>query len=97
MLYLAHIVLGSCCLSQQVAQLLRSAGWSVHVLLTVKKPSKVFDFANKIGARRVAYVAPNEWAANKVRVKDLRDAKGDAARGEDVLLEHLSLMCFDVL
>ena len=92
-----HIVLGSCCLSQQVAQLLRSTGWSVHVLLTVKKASKVFDFADKIGARRVAYVAPNEWAANKVRVKDLRDAKGDAARGEDVLLEHLSLMCFDVL
>jgi histidyl-tRNA synthetase len=74
----------------QVARLLRSAGWSVNLLLTVKKPAKAFEFANKIGACRVAYVAPDEWAAGRVRVKDLRAAKDAAARGEDVLLEDLN-------
>ncbi len=55
----------------------------------MKKSAKAFDFANKIGAWRVAYVAPDEWTAGKVRVKDLRATKDEAARGEDVPLEDL--------
>ena len=71
--------------SLNVAQKLRAVGHSVNLLLTVKQAKKAFDYANRIGARRVAFVAPDEYAAGKVRVKDLRsEEKGADGKGVDV-------------
>ena len=76
--------------SLQVATRLREAGQSVNMLLTVKKGRKAFDFANKVGAQYVAYVAPDEWAAGKVRVKDMQGTeKGEDGLGFDVALEDI--------
>ena len=49
-----------------MASKLREAGQSVNLLLKVKPGRKAFDYANRIGAQRVAYVAPDEWATGKV-------------------------------
>lgn len=77
--------------SLQVARLLRQAGHRVNVQLTVKQGKKAFDFANRIGARRVAYVAPGEWEAGKVRIKDLRgEDKGEDGKGVDIALADLA-------
>jgi len=73
--------------SLQVANRLREAGKSVNMLLQVKKGKKAFDYSNRIGARYVAYVAPDEWNAGKVRIKDLRS--GDEGPGFDVAIEDL--------
>jgi histidyl-tRNA synthetase len=54
--------------SLQVAAQLRAAGWTVNQLLASRPGKKTFDYANRIGARYVAYVAPDEWAVGKVFV-----------------------------
>ena len=60
------------------------------MLLTIKPGKKAFDYANRIGAHRIAYVAPDEWAAGNVRVKDLRsEDKGEDGLGIDVPVDEL--------
>lgn len=56
----------------KVASQLRQAGGSVDLVLEPKKPKWVFKHADRLGARFVVMVAPKEWEADQVRVKDLR-------------------------
>merc|ERR1712110_113108 len=62
----------------QVSQKLRLAGKSVNVYTDpARKVAKAFDFANRVGAQRIAFVAPDEWERGCVRIKDLRMADKD--------------------
>jgi len=41
-------------------------------LIPNKKMGWCFSYADRIGADRVIFIAPSEWAQGKVRVKQLR-------------------------
>jgi histidyl-tRNA synthetase len=43
-----------------------------------KKIASAFEYADKVGADNIVFVAPDEWAKGVVAVKDLR-ASADAA------------------
>jgi hypothetical protein len=63
----------------QVAAALRGTGASVDLLPTHKKAKAAFEYANKVGAKRVAYVAPFEWEKGCVTIKDmLADGEDDS-------------------
>ena len=58
-----------------VATRLRAAGRSVDLVLEEKKVKWAFKHADRRGASRVVLVAPDEWAAGEVRIKDLRSGE----------------------
>jgi len=61
-----------------VARRLRQAGKTVDVYTEIaKKVGKAFNYADRAGACRVAFVAPDEWSKGLVRIKDLRNFKAD--------------------
>jgi len=61
-----------------VARRLRQAGKTVDVYTEIaKKVGKAFNYADRAGACRVAFVAPDEWNKGLVRIKDLRNFKAD--------------------
>jgi histidyl-tRNA synthetase len=67
-----------------VAAQLRAAGRRVDLVLEAKKLKWGFKQAERCGAARMVLVGPDEWAAGRVRVKDL------ASREErDVTVEEL--------
>merc|ERR1712048_1354575 len=67
----------------QVARSLRLAGKSVDVYTEPsRKVAKAYNYADRVGARRVALVAPSEWEKGCVRVKDLRSFSKDASSEE---------------
>ena len=72
----------------RVAAMLRQSGATVDLYPLDKKPRWVFDYANKVGAARVAYVAPNEWDKGCVRFKDM-DAKEGDGKEVDVPIEQI--------
>jgi len=74
-----------------VARRLRLAGKSVDVLSDpAKQVKKAFNYADRVGAVRVAFVAPGEWEKGMVRIKDLRNFGQDAPEKEkDVALDDL--------
>ena len=52
---------------------MREGGAQVDLLLEPKKKvANTFDYANRVGARYIVFVAPSEWEQGKVRIKDLR-------------------------
>ena len=56
-----------------IAAKLRAAGYAVDVLLEpAKKVAKAFSYADRVNGRRSLFVAPSEWDAGTVRMKDLR-------------------------
>lgn len=55
----------------QVATMLREAGKVVDIVMKKAKVSEAFDIAVRHGAKRIIFVAPEEWANGKVRVKYL--------------------------
>ena len=55
----------------EVAQLLRGTGRTVDLILEEKKMKWAFRRADQSGAARLVLLAPDEWAAGKVRVKEL--------------------------
>ena len=64
--------------AMRATNLMRSGGANVDLLLEPKKKvANTFDYANRVGARFIAFVAPSEWERGEVRIKDLR-------LGEDV-------------
>jgi histidyl-tRNA synthetase len=65
----------------QVAAKLRETGASVDLLPTHKKARWAFDYADRVGAGRVAYVAPDEWARGCVAIKDLRVSEKQEQEG----------------
>jgi len=58
-----------------VATRLRAAGRSVDLVLEDKKVKWAFKHADRRGASRVVLVAPDEWEAGEVRIKDLRSGE----------------------
>jgi len=68
--------------AMNVAQRLRSAGKTVDVYMEPgKKVAKAFNYGDRVGADKVAFVAPDEWEKGLVAIKDLRigqDASADA-------------------
>merc|ERR1719203_1867672 len=77
-----------------VARRLRLAGKTVEMYMEPsKKVGKAFNYADRVGAVKVAFVAPDEWAKGLVRVKDLRSFGPDVpddAKQKDVPLEDLA-------
>jgi histidyl-tRNA synthetase len=57
----------------QVAAKLRALGKRVEIqLIPKKKIGWCYELADRIGANQLCFVAPDEWAAGKVRIKNLR-------------------------
>lgn len=77
-----------------VARRLRVAGHKVDVFTEpAKKVGKAFNYADRAGAVRVAFVAPGEWEQGLVRIKDLRNFGQDATddqKQKDVPLDDLA-------
>ena len=75
----------------KVAALLRGAGFAVDVLLEpAKKVKKAFEYADRVQGKRVFFVAPDEWASGKVRMKDMRKSdKDEDDKGVDLPLDGL--------
>merc|ERR1719305_1048959 len=75
----------------RVARALRQAGKTVDVAPEAfKKVQKAFKYADKAGARRIAFVAPGEWEVGKVRIKDLRTGDAENRPQVDVPLVDLA-------
>lgn len=59
--------------AMHVARQLRLAGKSVDLFPEpAKKVAKAFNYADRVGAVRIAFVAPGEWERGTVTIKDLR-------------------------
>ena len=56
----------------QVASRLRAQGRSVDLIIEDRKLKWAFKHADSRGASRLVLLAPDEWAAGKVRIKDLK-------------------------
>eukprot|EP00747_Dinoflagellata_sp_TGD_P100566 gnl/TRDRNA2_/TRDRNA2_168071_c0_seq2.p1 gnl/TRDRNA2_/TRDRNA2_168071_c0~~gnl/TRDRNA2_/TRDRNA2_168071_c0_seq2.p1 ORF type:complete len:401 (-),score=97.43 gnl/TRDRNA2_/TRDRNA2_168071_c0_seq2:3-1205(-) len=80
--------------AMNVARKLRLAGKTVDVFPEVaKKVGKAFSYADRVGAVRIAFVAPDEWEKGLVRIKDLRSFGRDVPDEEkqhDVPVADLS-------
>jgi len=67
--------------AMNVAQRLRLAGKTVDVYMEPgKKVAKAFNYGDRVGADKLAFVAPDEWEQGLVAIKDLRlgqDASAD--------------------
>jgi len=74
----------------KVANKLRVDGRRVDLQLIPKKAIKwCFDYADRIGANRAVFVAPDEWSKGLVRVKNLRET--DKSKKElDIPFENLT-------
>ena len=71
---------------------LRDGNAQVDLLLEPKKKvANTFDYANRVGARYIVFVAPSEWEQGKVRIKDLRlgEETEESEKQLDVALEDL--------
>jgi histidyl-tRNA synthetase len=65
----------------QVAMKLREAGRSVDIMLSRNKRIKQsYSYADRIGASRAILIAPDEWENKLVRIKYLRDSKGQTMK-----------------
>lgn len=74
----------------QVARQLRLSGATVDVMMEeCKKPAKIFQQADKVGADKVAFVAPDEFANGLVRIKDLRSGDKESRVQKDVPVADL--------
>mmetsp|Transcript_25965 Transcript_25965/g.67600 ORF Transcript_25965/g.67600 Transcript_25965/m.67600 type:complete len:491 (-) Transcript_25965:116-1588(-) len=77
--------------AMRVARLLRQAGKSIDVLPEVaKKVKKAFKYADRVGAERIAFVAPDEWDNGLVRIKDLRSDIAEDLKQQDVPIGDLA-------
>jgi len=66
--------------AMSVARSLRLAGKSVDVYPdAARKVKKAFKYADRVGANRIAFVAPDEWENGLVRIKDLRGFTAETA------------------
>jgi len=64
--------------AMSVARSLRQAGNSVDLYPeAARKVKKAFKYADRVGAKRIAFVAPDEWESGLVRIKDLRGFTAD--------------------
>lgn len=69
--------------AMQLANRLRQQGRSTEIILEDRKLKWALKRANQLGARRLILLAPEEWAAGKVRIKDLASGQEqDVPAGE---------------
>ena len=54
-----------------VAASLRNSGRTVDLVLEDKKMKWVFKHAERVGAKRLVLLAPDEWSRKMVKIKDL--------------------------
>jgi histidyl-tRNA synthetase len=55
-----------------------------------RKPAWVFGYADRVGANKIVFVAPDEVSEGMVRVKDLRAAKDSKDdKGFNVKMDEL--------
>jgi len=74
--------------AMNVARRLRKAGKRVDLYPeAARRVKKAFRYADKVGAQKIAFVAPDEWENGLVRIKDLRSTS--EAKQQDVPLEDL--------
>jgi len=77
--------------SMSVAQRIRQSGNSVDLMQgECKKAHKMFSYADRVGAQRIAFVAPKEWDQNTIRIKDLRIVE-EEDKEKDIPLDELSI------
>jgi len=70
--------------AMQVASALRANGRSVDLVLEDKRMKWVFKHAERCGASRLVMVMPDEWAAGKVRIKDLGTGEESTVAAKDL-------------
>ena len=71
--------------AQQVASRLRTRGRSVEVAIEDDKKLKwAFKHAERLGARELIIVGPDEWARNVIKIKDLRSGEEREAAVESL-------------
>ena len=78
--------------AMKAASLIRAGDANVDMLLEPKKKvANTFDYANRVGARYIVFVAPQEWENGMVRIKDLRAdyTDKDEEKQIDIKLEDL--------
>eukprot|EP00667_Euglena_gracilis_P007803 EG_transcript_7879 len=73
----------------QVATKLRAAGRQVDIVLDARRVKNAFSYADRIGALRAIFVAPEEWKAGEVKVKDLRKTEGQEGHEVSVKVADL--------
>jgi len=74
----------------QVARQLRLSGATVDVMMEEsKKIGKIFQQADRVGAAKVAFVAPDEFNNGLVRIKDIRSGDKDNRIQKDVPIVDL--------
>lgn len=77
----------------QVATKLRALGKKVEVqLIPKKKVAWCYEQADRIGANQLCFVAPDEWAVGKVRIKNLRLPEGAPNKEFDIEVEKLDTL-----
>ncbi|KAF4704788.1 hypothetical protein FOZ62_025952, partial [Perkinsus olseni] len=68
-----------------------SGGATVDMMLEAgKRVDKQFRYADRVGADKIAFVAPSEWEAGKVRIKDLRTGDSEARVQIDIPVSDLA-------
>eukprot|EP00501_MAST-03F_sp_TOSAG23-6_P001917 GSMAST32.ASY1.ANO1.1997.1 assembled CDS len=76
-----------------IAAKLRSGGATVDLMLQPKKDAKkAFKYADRAGATYCAYVAPDEWSKQCVRIKNMRKGEGEGNaedKGRDIPFSEL--------
>lgn len=75
-----------------VAAKIRAGGAKVDLMQEVtKKVAKAFNYADRVGAHRIAFVAPDEYSKGLVRIKDLRLSQDlpDDQKQKDVPIAEL--------
>ena len=78
--------------AMKVCGILRQKGRSVDMILPKKKKiAWAYSYADRVGARRVVLVAPDEWKNGTVRVKNLRisEENKDIVKEENIPLSNL--------
>jgi len=67
-----------------VASSLRVSGRMVDLVLEDKKMKWVFKHAERIGAKRLVLLAPEEWSRKKVKIKDLETGEESEVSLSDI-------------
>jgi len=52
-----------------------------------------YEYADRIGAKFAVFVAPDEWARNEVRIKDLKLPEDDPNKERNIPLDSLVQFC----
>ncbi len=68
----------------KVASVLRASDRLVDLVLEDKKMKWAFKHAERIGANRLVLVAPEEWARQKIKIKDLESGEEFEASIEEI-------------